>query len=271
MRSDMFKVIVERPRLGRQRARSPKLRLDHDPDRHSVGLKRHVAEQFSETKMLNENLSPLRRYLFKQRGRPWSKVYSEICAQLDPSSTVKMHVRDHISDYVMIRVTITPGGNWLGTSSGRFSHANLTSWPDLYVDPKDGRLKETKRLLKTLRITPYRRSDWVRRKKARDNPPDMLWITPIVLLHKTDGLWMRYGFDVPPELHPDQLRIALVSGTVSAGSGKPVPVTWRVTAKQQLSKQMLRQHGLINDAAVPDHIAVPVKGASPQAAWPAQK
>jgi hypothetical protein len=40
-------------------------------------------------KALNENLAPLRRYLLKQIGRPWNKVFSEICQNLRVDSVVQ--------------------------------------------------------------------------------------------------------------------------------------------------------------------------------------
>ena len=49
-------------------------------------------------KLLNENLAPLRRYLERQVGRPWDKVYSEIAEGLRVASTVQRHVRDHLRD-----------------------------------------------------------------------------------------------------------------------------------------------------------------------------
>jgi len=53
-------------------------------------------------KVLNENLAPLRRYLERQVGRKWDKVYAEISAQLRPTSAVQQHVRDHLHDFVAV-------------------------------------------------------------------------------------------------------------------------------------------------------------------------
>jgi len=93
MREDMFKVIVERPRRGRSWAKKTKLRyLKEDDGRSRVSGKR-IAIEGGRRKWLNENLAPLKRYLFKQRGRKWDDVFSEICDHLDTGSTVKMHVR----------------------------------------------------------------------------------------------------------------------------------------------------------------------------------
>ena len=52
--------------------------------------------------MLNENLAPLQRYLARQVGRPWNKIYAEIAEHLKPTSTVQQHVRDHLKDFVQL-------------------------------------------------------------------------------------------------------------------------------------------------------------------------
>src|SRR6185437_7346824 len=83
MRSDMYKVIVERPRSGK-RTRPAALRLRNDLD----GPMRLGMRACYDYLDLNENLQPLRRYLRAQLGRPWDKVYSEICARIDRRNTV---------------------------------------------------------------------------------------------------------------------------------------------------------------------------------------
>ena len=103
MRKDLFKVIVEQPRRGVRTAHRVKSRLDRSPDRIKIGMKRSAWEQKGTIKLLNENLAPLQRYLRKQLGRPWDKVYSEICARLDTRSTVKQHVRDHLEDLIVLK------------------------------------------------------------------------------------------------------------------------------------------------------------------------
>ena len=67
MRSDMFKVIVERPRWGASHASSPKLKRTKDRTLKHIGHKRHAFENAPYTKSLNENLAPLVRFL---RQRP---------------------------------------------------------------------------------------------------------------------------------------------------------------------------------------------------------
>src|SRR6202047_4117718 len=98
MRGDMPKVIVERPRRGGGRARKGRARpFEELPGKEGM-RRRYVLS--GDRKELNENLAPLRRYLERQVGRPWNKVYSEIARQFHADSTVQQHVRGHLRDFV---------------------------------------------------------------------------------------------------------------------------------------------------------------------------
>lgn len=142
MRADMFKVIVERPRWGASHAASPKLKRMPHADAQHIGLKRHARIGARYTKGLNENLAPLVRYLRRQRGRRWDVVFSEICASLDTGSTVKMHVRQHIEDFVLTRISTGRRGEWMfeGKILGR--KGQWLRRRELFVDPRDGILKD---------------------------------------------------------------------------------------------------------------------------------
>ena len=84
MRSDMAKVVTERPRRGHgnpskkwgRRLRKHEYDAeDHGPTRAAIARRHQYgwnAKEFSDL------LGPLRRYLHKQVGRPWDKVWSEI-------------------------------------------------------------------------------------------------------------------------------------------------------------------------------------------------
>jgi len=88
MREDMPKVIVERARRGDCRARKGRARsLDELPSKE--GMRRRYAVS-GDWKELNENLAPLRRYLERQVGRPWNKVYSEISLRLRVGSDLEI-------------------------------------------------------------------------------------------------------------------------------------------------------------------------------------
>src|SRR5215510_8859532 len=101
----MAKVIVERPRTGGQNNRKGR-RRDFDELPGKEGISRGV----SDHKNLNVNLAPLRRFLASQVGRPWDKVYAEICANLKPTSTVQQHVRAHLADFVALKLRVNEVG-----------------------------------------------------------------------------------------------------------------------------------------------------------------
>jgi hypothetical protein len=146
MRPDMFKVIVERPRSGhsdrsitsgqrRARLRSalgdgvtdPRWRA---PDPSNL----QPIRPRPGTKYLSENLRPLERFLARNVGRPWSKVYAEISEHLTPRNAVQQHVRDHLRDFVSLDVRLVDGE--LIETIGRFRRQ-----PGFYVCPKSGLLK----------------------------------------------------------------------------------------------------------------------------------
>jgi hypothetical protein len=129
MRSDMFKVIVERPRVGGKDARKGRPPRDVEDHPSSQGMRRPYQRQGG--KSLNEHLAPLRRFLRKQVGRPWNKVYSEICDGLRAGHPVHDHVRQHLFDYVAIE-------------SARMHDRAGRRHKLLYVDARTGMLRLNK-------------------------------------------------------------------------------------------------------------------------------
>src|SRR6266851_898136 len=135
MREDMSRVIVERPRLGGGRHRKGRaVPLEELPSHEGMGRPYTLS---GDCKSLNENLSPLRRYLERQVGRPWNKVYSEISRHLRADSTVQQHVRDHLRDFVAVKPRRVAGAWPLGRTLW---------WQPFYVDPIIGLLCRTDRL-----------------------------------------------------------------------------------------------------------------------------
>ena len=137
MRSDMSKVIVERPRRGggRDRKRRSAREFEDMPSKQSM------KRAHTDLKDLNENLSPLKRYLRKNVGRPWDKVFSEICKNIRVDNTVQKHVRSHVYHYVERNVIVE--GKEIFTR-GILGVCELWNG-DLYVCPKSGLLKEYRR------------------------------------------------------------------------------------------------------------------------------
>ena len=246
MREDMFKVIVERPRWGSRHATKSKLRYDRCEGRSRVTGKRLVSE-VGYTKHLNENLAPLRRYLHKQVGRRWDDVFSDICQQLDTGSTVKMHVREHLDDFVKRQVRREADGFlW---SLGRWSGETkiIDSRVELYVDPDDGILKRTKALCKKRGVV-FMRDRWKLRKSSCAylqacirKIGDLQWHV------KLDGIWYHIQISEPPRMkagYPlslDAFYKALQENTWRDHT------RWDVVSKRQLSHRQLKAHDLQNN------------------------
>src|SRR5688572_17613136 len=104
MRDDMAQVIVERPRYGggvkypRGSVRGTD-RLSVEDWTRREGMVRPWRGRAGE-KFLNENLAPLRRFVRSRVGRPWDKVYAEICERINCNSAVQLHIWQHLVDYV---------------------------------------------------------------------------------------------------------------------------------------------------------------------------
>ncbi|MEL6860538.1 MAG: hypothetical protein AAGL11_01770 [Pseudomonadota bacterium] len=248
MREDMFKVIVERPRWGSRHGVRSKLRYDKVPDRKHATGRRMVLEGEGWTKCLNENLAPLKRYLNKQVGRPWNKVYSEICEHLDTGSTVKQHVRDHLTDFILTDVTVACDGSFMASNHWGRPMAPDQWWARLYVDPKDGLIKRTDKLCRKLGLRHYR--DTLRESRKRraqgERIDNVRPLTETRFLVKLKGCWFRVDTDlVPVDRFERRLMGRELFEQLRLGAGSE-PTGWRVIAKHQLSKKELKAHKLSN-------------------------
>ena len=186
MRSDMYKVIVERPRSGK-RTRPAALRLRNDLD----GPMRLGMRACYDYLDLNENLQPLRRYLRAQLGRPWDKVYSEICARIDRRNTVQQHIHQHIDDFIAIKVQEKDGKL---IAAGRGDPQELW-YQELYVDPRTGIIREHRRGRK------WRSAAEWRRQREEEIAARRRVVDERTLLLRIDGIWYRVEIaPLPPIL-----------------------------------------------------------------------
>jgi len=250
MREDMFKVIVGRPRVG-SRAKNAKIRFLKDDDCRKRVSGRRLAHDQMGTKWLNENLAPLKRFLFKQRGRKWDDVFSEICKHLDTGSTVKMHVREHLDDFVMVKVRIDENGDYWGCH-GWGPEPPIRWWTDLYVCPKDGCLKETTALYTQLGLEKPKRF-----RRTTKKPPESLKIlSDTHYLVRKKGIWYEVKTDVQPKegngfdySYGELNKVLFDAIPFRPGPGQTeiwIPQRWSVVSKKQLSKKELKKHGLKN-------------------------
>ena len=180
MRPDMYKVIVERPRRGkRMRPLAIRFRNNLNSPAH---LSMRTAYDYRE---LNENLQPLRRYLHAQVGRPWDKVFSEICATIDRRNAVQQHIHQHIDQFIATRVGLRDG-RLIDFTNGRCLPLDGLRHQELYVDPRSGlvRLTNAGSDLKRDRAERQRRYEMevaTRRRVVGDN----------TLLLNLQGTWFR--------------------------------------------------------------------------------
>lgn len=257
MRADMYKVIVERPRRGggfRDEMPAP---VDLSDSPRQEGLRRRHRCR----KGLNENLSPLRRYLASQVGRPWDKVFSAICAGIDRRNTVQRHIHQHLEDFVAIRVYDVGGelqidGRW----RGRISLA--TYWaPEFYVHPRHGLLCVNEDRIQTRHDCAQRRRASMR--AARENRcVNRRVLDTSTQLHRIAGVWYRVELSaITNEAMLDRCIDALrklpldrcpreiaMKGVASSRDLFGDPNVY-ARNKRQLNARELRQYGLFNGDA----------------------
>jgi hypothetical protein len=178
MRKDMNKVLVERPRRGKDCNERAARRRDDLEGPMQLGMRAGYGYRW-----LNENLSPLRRYLRAQVGRPWNKVYGEIAAGIDRRNTVQQHVYQHIDDFIAIQVKLD--GDRL-VDLRRLHRGDAALMQELYVDPRSGVIRVNK---------AYRswRRDYIKSKRARQAEIEACRriLDDRTQLHLLDGCWFR--------------------------------------------------------------------------------
>ena len=175
MRHDMHRVIIEpgrRDSRARSRKWGAKVTEDYDgPTRVSSGRR-----QYPDLKTQSDKLGPLERFVRRQAGRPWNKVYSEICDAV-PKGMHRDHVDSHLRHIVAIRCFYEDGELW-GTHSGIFSRpTRIADWyTGLYVDPRTGILRDARRKKK-------------RQHKPARPRPEVFWTDSTHQYRRIRGVW----------------------------------------------------------------------------------
>jgi hypothetical protein len=184
MREDMGKIITERERRG---SSLPSLKTgcsirwngfdaeyDH-PKRQSASQGRQYG--YGEGKEFTDVLGPLRRWVGKQVGRPWNKVYSEICQVIDKRKVTHAHVLDHLYNWVCRNPFRDTKGVW--RERGRAYYT-----PEFIVHPRTGLL-----------VRP--------RVKPEDHPKapiDSVKLTDLSEYRKLNGIWYCMTYRQPTQL-----------------------------------------------------------------------
>jgi hypothetical protein len=135
------------------------------------------SRKWDERKELNEYLNPLIRYLEKNCGRPWNKVYSEICDNMDRRGIVQDHIFQHLFDFVE-RNPIFKDGKPHRTGYGGL-YPLYKSGSTFYID-KNGTLKEPKE-----RHPPWR---------VKEDDPNVIKTedsSVFIIRRESDGVWFK--------------------------------------------------------------------------------
>lgn len=142
MRKDIKYVIIERPRTGGKRWKPGRSKYDLEdnppPDKEGSLRKKYGYNG----KELNDFLAPLEGFLRKSVGRPWDKVYSEICENLRMDSVTQRHVRSHVFGFVEKHAYVKDN---IVCYFSPYSGYQPLRKGDLYICPKSGLLKVMKK------------------------------------------------------------------------------------------------------------------------------
>ncbi|MFN7737835.1 MAG: hypothetical protein ACK5O8_17090 [Pirellula sp.] len=139
MRSDMAKVIVERPRIGSRRPSRKKgyrkylqsMAVDELPRREPM-----LGQWRGREKWLNEHLGPMRRFLRSKIGLPWNNIHRELCEYVSFDNAVQGHVLAHIYEYVHLHVEVENDATVYSKSGRRRQHKLEVN--AIYVCPNSG-------------------------------------------------------------------------------------------------------------------------------------
>jgi len=255
MRSDMSKVIVERPRIGGKNVRKGRDR-DNEDHPSKEGMRKPYLKGYNY-KELNENLAPLYRFLHSKLGQRWDDVYSEICENIRVTSTVQEHIRVHIKQMVSTKIWIDDDGEpW--EMDGRLGPLSNTPYVKYWVDPRDGLLKLNN--AKTYKQRNH--EDW--QKKREEQAAQTRSLPGGIELRKAKGIW--YQVELAPVPPIQKIECRKLDGSVyyrdTGGSAydvileKTVYSSWRIGSpysatycvkKRQLSHVEMKRYGVTND------------------------
>lgn len=194
MRRDMAKILCETYKVGGRWDGNRKVRHSKRFNEYvgevggKIGIHKalHVAQ--IDGRSFGENLAPLYRYVSRQVGRPWSKVYSEICASCEKNGAVNNHIFLHLYDYIVRPEEVKfrdgkPGrivyGGWKPIEVRQEGHY----YKAYYVDPRDGLIKKAK----VCKRTPFKHEQIAQEKAKRKKV-----INDYLEFHKIEDLWFKY-------------------------------------------------------------------------------
>lgn len=192
-------------------------------------------------KDLSDVLNPLKGYLRANLGRPWDKIYSELCQNLDRRSVSGNHVFQHIWDFVAKNC-------WIGQETRKVYELHNRGWSSLvngfYVHPFTGLLKEQK--------LPSKKSE--RAVKKAKEPVTLIKLSPTSWYEKLEGIWYYLeNYEIIHE-HKSAKKPHFIWG-VKEIQEEGVTYVWKdresVYHKYQLNGKELKKLGLENERKLP--------------------
>lgn len=199
MRSDLGKVVMERPRAG-LRLKQPKgyrkrqASVANEDQPRSEKIKQKWQLHYDD-KRFTDLLGPLYHYLLKQVGRRWDAVWSDICHNLPQTNFPLMHIRGHVLQYVEVHVNMIDGKPYHKTSKMYYSYDRKGPRPvepysnhvwAMYVHPDTGILCKVGKTAKP---------------KRKQEKPYRLTDNELVRMYLISGIWYEITFQevpVPP-------------------------------------------------------------------------
>ncbi len=160
MRPDFPKLLVECYKAGANRnpghgkpvrndnvvdMRRTRIMTDEDGDLlqtvhlpKSLGMRQKGYGRNYGTKSFGENLAPLVRWLKKQVGRPWDRVYGEMKKSCPSTGAVNTHIYTHVWDYVELNVVMLDGKPHASNGTGPIESREGSTYKCMYVNPSTG-------------------------------------------------------------------------------------------------------------------------------------
>jgi hypothetical protein len=138
MRRDIQKVVFERAKANRTWAsKTPRVKqIVLSPEGEQLKEESNYV-RLKRQKYRNSHFNALERFLVRNVGRPWDKVYAEISASVDARSFPAAEIREYLECLVATKC-------WReGVKIMTHCHGGPREAHGLYVHPKSGQLMRT--------------------------------------------------------------------------------------------------------------------------------
>jgi hypothetical protein len=206
MREDFDKVLTERPRVGGGGAYRSGKRMAEKELHEDFSIKQSPMSMGRGSKEFTDLISPLYRWMEKQVGRPWNKVYSDIKVNFGSNNLQHQHLFQHVK--WMVELNCFKRDHKIYNSMGLEVNSFGSRRPQFYV-MDDGILKVSKKP----------------RNKFKPNEDTSLKKIGDKAYKNEDGIWYEVE-------HVEEVSIYL---------SKPI---WIYRKKKQLNKKEKKRLGL---------------------------